>query len=284
MDQYIEVGKRILSEGQWVTNPRTGVRCLTIIDADFTFNVGANEFPLITTRKAFAKQAIMEMIGYLRGYDSAAQFRAIGVNTWNANANENLAWLDNPYRKGEDDMGRVYGVQGRQWTNSDGLMIDQLAKIYRNLKKDIDDRGEILTFWNPGEFSKGCLRPCMHTHQFSILGDTLYLNSFQRSNDFLLGQVFNMVQCYTLLALMAQITGLKPGIARQKIINLHIYEDQYNVLMEHKQFDREPFAPPTLEINPNIRTLDDVLTWVSKDDFTVRGYEHHPAIAYPFTV
>ena len=284
MDQYIEVGKRILSEGQWVTNPRTGVRCLTIIDADFTFNVGANEFPLITTRKAFAKQAIMEMIGYLRGYDSAAQFRAIGVNTWNANANENLAWLDNPYRKGEDDMGRVYGVQGRQWTNSDGLMIDQLAKIYRNLKRGIDDRGEILTFWNPGEFSKGCLRPCMHTHQFSILGDTLYLNSFQRSNDFLLGQVFNMVQCYTLLALMAQITGLKPGIARQKIINLHIYEDQYNVLMEHKQFDREPFAPPTLEINPNIRTLDDVLTWVSKDDFTIRGYEHHPAIAYPFTV
>ncbi|EJT0117274.1 thymidylate synthase [Salmonella enterica] len=284
MKQYIEVGKRILEEGQWVTNPRTGVRCLTIIDADFTFNVGANEFPLVTTRKAFAKQAIMEMIGYLRGYDSAAQFRAIGVNTWNANANENLAWLDNPCRKGEDDMGRVYGVQGRQWTNSDGLMIDQLAKVYRNLKRGIDDRGEIITFWNPGEFSKGCLRPCMHTHQFSILGDTLYLNSFQRSNDFLLGQVFNMVQCYALLAIMAQITGLKPGIARQKIINLHIYEDQYNVLMEHKQFDREPFAPPTLEINPNIKTLDDILTWVSKDDFTVRGYEHHPAIAYPFTV
>ncbi|EJB4242380.1 thymidylate synthase [Salmonella enterica] len=284
MKQYIEVGKRILEEGQWVTNPRTGVRCLTIIDADFTFNVGANEFPLVTTRKAFAKQAIMEMIGYLRGYDSAAQFRAIGVNTWNANANENIAWLDNPYRKGEDDMGRVYGVQGRQWTNSDGLMIDQLAKVYNNLKRGIDDRGEIVTFWNPGEFSKGCLRPCMHTHQFSVLGDTLYLNSFQRSNDFLLGQVFNMVQCYALLAIMAQITGLKPGIARQKIINLHIYEDQYNVLMEHKQFDREPFAPPTLEINPNITTLDDVLTWVSKDDFTVRGYEHHPAIAYPFTV
>ncbi|ASZ77835.1 thymidylate synthase [Salmonella phage SH9] len=284
MKQYIETGKRILEEGVWVTNPRTGVRCLTIIDADFTFNVGVGELPLVSTRKAFAKQAIMEMIGYLRGYDSAAQFRAIGVNTWNANANENIAWLGNPFRKGEDDMGRVYGVQGRHWTNSDGMVFDQLAKVYHNLKRGIDDRGEILTFWNPGEFRKGCLRPCMHTHQFSILGDTLYLNSFQRSNDFLLGQVFNMVQCYALLAIMAQITGLKPGIARQKIINLHIYEDQYNVLMEHKQFDREPFASPTLEINPNIRTLDDVLTWVSKDDFTVRGYEHHPAIAYPFTV
>ncbi len=44
MDQYIEVGKRILSEGQWVTNPRTGVRCLTIIDADL-LNVGAGNSP-----------------------------------------------------------------------------------------------------------------------------------------------------------------------------------------------------------------------------------------------
>lgn len=284
MKQYIKVGKRILKEGTWVTNPRTGVRCLTIINADFTFNVGAGEFPLVTTRKSFAKQAIMELIGYLRGYSSAAQFREIGVNTWNANANENGAWLRNPNRKGVDDMGRVYGVQGRQWTNSRGEVFDQLEKIYMNLSQGVDDRGEILTFWNPGEFSEGCLRPCMHTHQFSILGDTLHLNSFQRSNDFLLGQVFNMVQCYTLLALMAQITGLKPGFARQKVINLHIYENQYDVLMEHKQFDREPFDPPKLIINPNIKTLDDILTWVTKDDFEIVGYKSHPAISYPFTV
>lgn len=284
MKQYIEVGKRILKEGVWITNPRTGVRCLTIIDADFSFNVGAGEFPLLTTRKAFAKQAIMELIGYLRGYDSAAQFRAMGVNTWNANANENKSWLANPYRKGVDDMGRVYGVQGRQWTGADGSIVDQVAKVYNNLRNGIDDRGEIITFWNPGEFHKGCLRPCMHTHQFSILEDTLYLNSFQRSNDFLLGQVFNMVQCYVLLALMSQITGLKPGIARQKIVNLHIYEDQYNVLVEHKQFDREPFEPPKLLINSEIKTLDDIMTWVTKEDFDILDYKFHPAISYPFTV
>lgn len=284
MKQYIEVGQRILHEGIWITNPRTGVRCLTIIDADFTFNVGAGEFPLITTRKAYAKQAIMELIGYLRGYSSAAEFRSIGVNTWNANANENEAWLRNPNRKGEDDMGRVYGVQGREWTNSRGEVIDQLEKIYMNLLHGVDDRGEILTFWNPGEFSQGCLRPCMHTHQFSVLGDTLHLNSFQRSNDFLLGQVFNMVQCYALLAIMAQITGLKPGTATQKIVNLHIYEDQYEVLMREKQFDRKPFESPKLWIDPDIKTLDDVLTWVDKDCFQVLDYKHHPAISYPFTV
>jgi thymidylate synthase len=45
---------------------------------------------------------------YIRGYQSAAQFRALGCNTWNANANKNQAWLDNPHRKGEDDMGLCY--------------------------------------------------------------------------------------------------------------------------------------------------------------------------------
>lgn len=113
MKQYLQLCQRIIDEGVWVENERTGKRCLTVINADLTYDVGANEFPLITTRKSYWKAAIAELLGYLRGYDNAAQFRAIGCNTWNANANENQAWLTNPYRKGEDDMGRVYGVQGR---------------------------------------------------------------------------------------------------------------------------------------------------------------------------
>jgi len=88
-------------------------------------------------------------------------------------------------------MGRVYGVQGRRWRNSVGEEFDQLHKIYDNLRNGIDDRGEILTFYNPGEFHMGCLRPCMHTHTFSLLGGKLYLTSSQRSCDVPLGQNFN---------------------------------------------------------------------------------------------
>lgn len=284
MHQYLSLVRRVLNEGQWVKNERTGTQCLTLINADLTYDVDQNKMPVLTTRKTFVKGAIAELLGYLRGYDNAADFRAIGCNTWNANANENEAWLKNPNRKGEDDMGRVYGVQGRQWTNMHGDSIDQLRKIYDNLKQRKDDRGEILTFWNPGEFEFGCLRPCMHTHQFSILGDKLYLNSFQRSNDLLLGQVFNQIQCFVLLALMAQITGLKPGKAYHKIVNVHIYDNQYEVLMKEGQLNRTPYESPKLWINPEIKTLEDVLTWVTVDDFVVQDYEHHPAIKYPFSV
>ena len=203
MKQYLDLCQRIVDEGVWVENERTGKRCLTVINADLVYDVGANEFPLVTTRKSYWKSAIAELLGYLRGYDNAAQFRAIGCNTWNANANENTAWLNNPYRKGEDDMGRVYGVQGRRWQNSKGETFDQLRKIYDNLRNGIDDRGEILTFYNPGEFHMGCLRPCMHTHTFSLLGDELHLTSSQRSSDVPLGQNFNQIQTYVLLALVS---------------------------------------------------------------------------------
>jgi len=159
MKQYLELCQRLIDSGEWIENKRTGKRCLTVINANMTYDVGRNEFPMVTTRKTFWKSAIAELIGYLRGYDNAADFRKLGTKTWDANANLNDAWLNNSHRKGEDDMGRVYGVQGRRWATPGGGQIDQLKKLVDDLSKGVDDRGEILTFYNPGEFHMGCLRP-----------------------------------------------------------------------------------------------------------------------------
>lgn len=289
MDQYLNLAKRVLDEGEMVHNSRTGIGCLTVINADLEYDVENGVFPLVTTRKAFYKSAIAELLGYLRGYSSAADFRAVGTPTWDANANENKAWLANPRRKGVDDMGRVYGVQGRDWQSFVRVgdvaikrSFDQLQKIVDNLSNGIDDRGEILTFWNPGEFDQGCLRPCMYSHHFSIHKNKLYLNSTQRSCDLPLGLVANMVQAYVLLALMAQITGIKPGKVYHKIVNVHIYENQIELMKE--QVKRLPYSPPKLVINPNIKTLKDVETWVTTNDFTVTDYQHHEPIKYPFAV
>ena len=283
MRQYLDLCNRIIDEGHWIENKRTGKKCLTVVNADLTYNVAGNELPMVTTRKSYWKSAIAEFIGYIRGYDNAADFRALGTKTWDANANENEVWLNNSHRKGEDDMGRVYGVQGRSWNKPDGGHIDQLKKIVDDLSNCVDDRGEILTFYNPGEFHMGCLRPCMHTHTFSLLGDTLYLTSYQRSCDVPLGLNFNMVQVFFFLNIMAQITGNKPGLAYHKIVNAHIYEDQLP-LMRDVQVKREPFDPPQLIINPDIKSLEDLETWVTMDDFEVTGYQHHDPIKYPFSV
>lgn len=283
MKAYLDLCQRVITEGEWVYNARTGKRCLTVINADLEYDLADGKFPVLTTKKLYWKPAIAEMLGYLRGYSSAAEFRALGTKTWDANANENAAWLSNSFRTGPDDMGRCYGVQGRGWRNPEGRPIDQLKKIVDNLSKGIDDRREILTFWNPGELDRACLASCMHTHTFSIVNGTLYLTSYQRSDDLPLGHGFNQVQVAWLLAIMAQITGLKAGKAYHKIVNAHVYEDQLPMLRD-VQMTRTPYASPTLKINPDIKTLEDLETWVTLDDFELEGYEHHPAIKYPFSV
>ena len=283
MDQYLNLCNTIINEGEWVHNARTGKRCLTLINADLTYDVGNGVFPLVTTRKSFYKAAIAEMIGYLRGYDNAADFRKLGTKTWDSNANDNDDWLNNPARKGTDDCGFIYGAVARQFPKIGGGTIDLLRQIVDNLTQSIDTRGEILTFYHPGAFHLGCLRPCLYSHHFSLLNGTLYLNSTQRSCDVPLGLTFNMVQVYVLLALIAQITGHKPGKAYHKIVNAHIYEDQLE-LMRDVQLKRQPFAPPTLTINPDIQTLEDLETWVTMDDFELHDYQYHEPIKYPFSV
>ncbi len=83
--------------------------------------------------------------------------------------------------------------------------------------------------------------------------------------------------------IMAQITGLKPAKAFHKIVNVHIYEDQLELIRD-VQLKREPYPLPKLKINPDIHTLNDLETWVTIDDFELVDYKHHPGIDFPFSV
>ena len=81
-----------------------------------------------------------------------------------------------------------------------------------------------------------------------------------------------------------EISGaaVPPQIAQQ-FGNGHIYEDQL-ALLRDVQLKREPFPAPQLRINPSIRSLEDLETWVTLDDFEVEGYRCHDPIQYPFSV
>lgn len=291
MKQYLELCQRIIDKGEWVANKRTGTRCKTIINANFSYDLSDNKLPMITTRKTSWRIAVAELLGYIRGTTNAQKFKELGTPTWFANANDNQTWLNNPHRKGEDDMGYVYGAVGRGFGGhrKDEKGIDQLRNIVDNLSLGNDSRGEIVTFWDPSSFEYGCLRPCMHTHQFSLLGDKLYLNSMQRSADLPLGVAgANQVQVAVFARLMAQIIShsLNKKITAQTgfhtMVNCHIYENQLELMKQ--QIKRTPYESPILTINPDIKTLADLETWVTLDDFEVIGYQCHEAIKYPFSV
>ena len=179
--QYINGLRHIFDNGVDLKNDRTGEVCRTVINIDMTYDGTSNKAPILTTRKIVNPYLpIAELLGYIKGVTSAKEMRELGTQSWNSNANENQAWLNNPNRNGEDDLGLIYGAVAKNWPHYDGGSIDLFHKVYNNLKNGIDDRGEIITFWNPGMFHMGCLRPCMYEHQFSLLGDDLYLNSKQR--------------------------------------------------------------------------------------------------------
>ena len=121
-------------------------------------------------------------------------------------------------------------------------------------------------------------------HAYTILFSRRYiaLNDYQRSCD----ATWLKLQSNSGLYFPCfdwQITGNKPGKAYHKIVNAHIYEDQLE-LMRDVQLKREPFPSPQLEINPDIKTLEDLETWVTMDDFKVVGYQSHEPIKYPFSV
>lgn len=282
--QFLQFIHKIMAKGTWVENKRTGERCLTIIDHEFV--IRPDDVPLLYTKQSFPVSAVAEMLGYLRGYDNAAQFDAIGSKTWYDNANKTQAWLDNPHRKGEGDIGKAYGVVARNFGG-----IDLVRETFDKIAKREDDRGLTITFWKPDDFDKACLRPCMHTHTFSILGDTIHLTSYQRSCDVMLGCNFNSIQCYFLLMLAARISGLKQGNVYHKIVNAHIYESHLGGV--ETQLERAKHIntiarknPVKMELNDSIQTIDDVISvhTHARDVISVSGYEHLGRIDFDMVV
>jgi len=284
MQQYKDLLQKTVTEGV-VKENRTGINTTGIIGAHMQFDM-ADGFPIVTLKKTYWKQSVAEMLCFLRGYSNAADFRAMGCNVWDQNANENEQWLNNPNRKGEDDLGRVYGVQARDYKSYDpgiiSITTDQLRKVYNDLKQGIDNRREIVTHWNPGEMDRMALPPCHLLYQFSIQGDELHLTMYQRSCDMALGVPFNMVGYSWLLMVMAQITGLKAGKFNHFLTDIHIYENHLEGVNE--MLKREPVALPKMTINPEIKTLEDLETWVTLNDFELEGYESHPAIKLSMAV
>lgn len=312
--QYIALGKKLLEKGEWIVNERTKSRCLTLIDETLEYDVGNEEFPLVTTRKSFYRTAIGEMLGYIRGYTSTKEFHSLGVHTWDLNA-MNPEWTESRFGRqfieAGHDLGLIYGgtdrlkvirpfnfeaqfgKEGFVVTRPNALILTKdnrtnFFSIYESLKDGKDNRGLIWSFWKPELFEFGCLRPCMYEHQFSLVNGKLYLSSNQRSMDAPLGGNVNLVQVYFLLWLMAKLTGHQPAVAKHRIVNIHLYENQLELFKE--QMEREPFPSPRLVCHKPI-TIESVLGICEKpednlhpSDFFVEDYQYHSLIKYPFTV
>lgn len=179
---------------------RTGISGLSKIFNHSEYNLGwGRQFPANSTKFLPSKSVLGELVGFCQGITNSAQFKKLGCGVWDANANGEgqpgrpNKWLTNPFRTGEDDLGRIYGKQWRKWQDTQLVMdtydqhmeaagyefvgsihtpgqshpmnvwqreIDQLANVVNTMLDNPNDRRMIISAWNVADLDKMALPPC----------------------------------------------------------------------------------------------------------------------------
>lgn len=261
---YSDLLKRILNEGV-ERGDRTGTGTKAVFGHQMRFDL-ENSFPLLTTKKLHLKSIIYELLWFINGDTNVRYLQDNGVSIWDEWADEN------------GDLGPVYGRQWRSWAAPDGRVIDQLTWVRDEIRTNPNSRRLIVSAWNPADVNDMALPPCHCLFQFNVMDGRLNCQLYQRSADVFLGVPFNIASYALLTMMMAQATGLKPGEFVHTLGDAHLY---LNHMEQAKlQLTREPFAPPTMWLNPDRK---DIFGW-ERSDFKLENYTAHPTIRAPIAV
>ncbi|EKD25261.1 MAG: thymidylate synthase [uncultured bacterium (gcode 4)] len=259
----------------------------------------ADGFPLLTTKKMGMKNISAELECFIKGFSSKKEFHDRKCFIWDEWCNPQKVPYGNDEASkakmmAEDDLGRIYGVQWRDWKKyvkdeATGLYkqesIDQLKNAIDILKNDpfgSPGRRIMVNAWNPAELNQMALPPCHYAFQLIVTlnhqGEkVLNLEWNQRSVDTMLGLPYNIASYALLLLLLAKEVAMVPGILMGTLGDVHVYEN--HITNAKEQISREPYKLPTLEIT-NFTSIWD---W-EYTDFELVGYESHPKVDYKIAV
>ena len=264
MRQYHDLLRRVLDEGVR-KDDRTGTGTLAVFGHQMRFDL-ADGFPLVTTKKLHLKSIIHELIWFLRGDTNVRYLQENGVSIWDE-------WAD-----ANGDLGPVYGRQWRSWAAPDGGVVDQIAWVTDEIRRNPDSRRLIVSAWNPADIPKMALAPCHCLFQFFVAEGRLSCQLYQRSADVFLGVPFNIASYALLTQMMAQVTGLRPGEFVHSFGDTHLYSNHLD--QTRLQLSREPRPLPTLRLNPEVKRLEDFRF----EDIVIDAYDPHPAIKAPIAI
>lgn len=264
MRQYLELMQHVLSHGARKSD-RTGIGTLSIFGAQLRFDLNAG-FPLLTTKKVHLKSIIHELLWFLKGETNVKYLRDNGVTIWDEWANE----------KGE--LGPIYGYQWRSWPAPDGRHIDQISQVLEQIRTNPNSRRMIVSAWNVADLDRMALMPCHAFFQFYVADGKLSCQMYQRSADLFLGVPFNIASYALLTMMIARVCGLGLGDFVHTFGDTHLYLNHLDQARE--QLSRQPRKLPIMRINPAVRNLFEF----EYGDFTLEGYDPHPAIKAPIAV
>lgn len=259
MQEYLALVREILEHGEPRTD-RTGTGTLSLFGLQARYDLREG-FPVVTTKKLLFDAVVRELLWFLRGstniHDGLAEYTPI----WNP-------WADE-----DGELGPIYGYQWRNWG---GQGIDQIREAIRLIREEPDSRRIVVSAWNVADLPRMALPPCHLLFQFSVRGDRLDLQLYQRSADLALGVPFNIASYALLLTMVAQETGLTPGVFVHTLGDAHVYLNHLDGIRE--QLSREPYPRPRVEVAR--KPLDAI----EFGDVVLHDYQHHPFIRYEVAV
>jgi thymidylate synthase len=262
--QYLDLVRHVLDHGVQ-KGDRTGTGTLSVFGYQSRYDLQRG-FPAVTTKKLHLKSIIYELLWFLRGETNVKWLQERGVSIWDE-------WAD---ERGE--LGPVYGHQWRSWPAHNGQTIDQISNVVEMIKKTPDSRRLIVSAWNVADVDKMKLPPCHTLFQFYVAGGRLSCQLYQRSADIFLGVPFNIASYALLTMMMAQVTNLQPGDFVHTFGDAHLYLNHLE--QARTQLARDPRPLPTMRLNPSKKSIYEF----EYEDFTLEGYDPHPAIKAPIAV
>ena len=295
MKQYLDLLDKICREGV-VRGDRTGTGTKGIFGYQMRFDLSEG-FPLLTTKRVFLKGVIHELLWFLKGDTNIKYLVDNGVHIWDSDAfryyNElcvkhgvlpvdmdtflGALGVDSPiegYKFG--DLNHVYGYQWRSWPKANGETIDQIKEVIETIKRNPTSRRMIVSAWNVADVGSMALPPCHTMFQFFVAEGKLSCQLYQRSGDVFLGVPFNIASYALLTMMIAKECGLEVGEFIHTLGDAHLYLNHLE--QAHEQLSRDTRALPRMVIAERDSIFD-----YTYDDFSLEGYDPHPAIKAPLS-
>jgi thymidylate synthase len=264
MRAYLDLLQHILDHGVRKSD-RTGTGTLSVFGYQMRFDLSQG-FPLLTTKRLHLRSIIHELLWFLAGDTNVRYLRENGVTIWDE-------WAD-----AEGELGPIYGAQWRSWPTPDGGHVDQISRVVEQIRANPDSRRHIVSAWNVADLDQMALPPCHALFQFWVAEGRLSCQLYQRSADVFLGVPFNIASYALLTMMVAQACGLEPADFVHTLGDAHLYLNHLD--QARLQLTREPRPLPTMTLNPARKSLFDF----RYEDFTLSGYDPHPAIKAPIAV
>lgn len=282
---YIKLCKTILSDGVEVEN-RTGINTIKIPSYHLHFDL-RKEFPCLTTKQLYFRQAITEMLWIYQAKSNDVRWlQERNVHIWDEwEIDEEGFWTaeQNVLENGKFVKKEVKKNFGKEYAHTIGTAYGFIVnkfnftdKLINTLKNNPSDRRLVISLWQDDYLDTAVLPSCVWSTEWDVTDGYLNLWVHQRSCDVPLGLPFNVTQYSVLLSMIAQVCGLMPGTIDYSIKDAHIYVNQIGGIKEQiKRFDElGDKEAPTLWLNPEIKDFYEFDNSKELKDIKIENYEH----------